>query len=272
MPEVTGIDLDQEVLEEARQHSDQVAWVHGDIMTYDFDRTFDVVASVATLHHLPDLDAALSRLADLTSPGGVFAVVGVARTSRPKDMMLHLAGVVQHRWMAVRKESRIEALYRSSGEKKSRWFVADPYGLVHKGRSWYLVADIDGAPRMLVASRLESFRVLSQPAQLRAGQTLASVWAELVDLLESDTSVYVTAILRASRLDMAQRILCSRLVQHDPVGRERVRIAVGYADIQGARQLLQFGDHIRVMDPPEAVDLIGMLASCLAERHGKGKR
>lgn len=174
--------------------------------------------------------------------------------------------------MAVRKDSRIEALYRSSGEKKSRWFVADPYGLVHKGRSWYLVADIDGAPRMLVASRLESFRVLSQPAQLRAGQTLASVWAELVDLLESDTSVYVTAILRASRLDMAQWILGSRLVQHDPVGRERVRIVVGHADIQGARQLLQLGDHIRVMDPPEAVDLIGMLASCLAERHGKGKR
>lgn len=104
VPEVTGIDLDQTVLEDARQHSDGITWVRGDAMTYDFGKTFDVVASVATLHHLPDLDAALSRLADLTSPGGVLAVVGVARTSRPKDVLLHLAGAVQHRWMARKHE------------------------------------------------------------------------------------------------------------------------------------------------------------------------
>ncbi|CEG94931.1 class I SAM-dependent methyltransferase [Propionibacterium freudenreichii] len=97
VPEVTGIDLDQTVLEDARQHSDEITWVRGDAMTCDFGKTFDVVASVATLHHLPDLDTALSRLADLTSPGGVLAVVGVARTSRPKDVLLHLAGAVQHR-------------------------------------------------------------------------------------------------------------------------------------------------------------------------------
>lgn len=97
VPEVTGIDLDQTVLEEARQHRDEITWVRGDAMTHDFGRTFDVVASVATLHHIPDLDAALSRLADLTAPGGVLAVVGVARTSRPKDVLLHLVGTVQHR-------------------------------------------------------------------------------------------------------------------------------------------------------------------------------
>lgn len=104
VPEVTGIDLDEAVLDEARQHSDEVTWVRGDAMTHKFDRTFDVVASVATLHHMPDLEAALSRLADLTAPGGVLAVVGVARTSRPKDVLVHLAGTVQHRWMARKYE------------------------------------------------------------------------------------------------------------------------------------------------------------------------
>lgn len=52
VPEVTGIDLDQTVLEDARQHSGEITWVRGDAMTYDFGKTFDVVASVATLHHL----------------------------------------------------------------------------------------------------------------------------------------------------------------------------------------------------------------------------
>jgi hypothetical protein len=32
--------------------------------------------------------------------GGVLTVVGIARTSRPKDVLLHTAGAVQHRWMA----------------------------------------------------------------------------------------------------------------------------------------------------------------------------
>ena len=44
-----------------------------------------------------------------------------------------------------------------------------------------------------------------------------------------------------------------------------VRIVVGYADIQGVRQLLQFGDHIWITDPPEAVQITADLASELAK-------
>lgn len=100
VPEVTGIDLDEGVLEDARRLSNEITWLQGDAMSYEFDQSFDMVVSVATLHHMPDLGSALSRLADLTAPGGVLAVVGVARASRPRDMMLGLAGTVQHRWLA----------------------------------------------------------------------------------------------------------------------------------------------------------------------------
>jgi 2-polyprenyl-3-methyl-5-hydroxy-6-metoxy-1,4-benzoquinol methylase len=104
MHEVTGIDLDEAVLDDARrQFGDKITWVHGDAMSYEFDRLFDVVASVATLRHMPDFGAALSRLAGLTAPGGVLAVVGIARTSRPADLLLHMAGAVQHRWMARKR-------------------------------------------------------------------------------------------------------------------------------------------------------------------------
>ncbi len=37
---------------------------------------------------------------DVGCGNGLLAVVGVARASRPKDMMLGLVGTVQHRWMA----------------------------------------------------------------------------------------------------------------------------------------------------------------------------
>src|SRR5690606_20341941 len=77
VPHVTGLDTDSGVLDSARKEDEGVSWLQGDVMTYPFaEAQFDVVASVATLHHLPDLDAAFRRLAMLTAPGGVVAIVG----------------------------------------------------------------------------------------------------------------------------------------------------------------------------------------------------
>lgn len=102
VPDVTGVDSGAGVLDGPRQLSDTITWARGDVMTYEFDRQFDVAASIATLHHLPDLDEALHRLAELTAPGGVLAVIGIARASRPKDTLIHAVGALQHQWMARR--------------------------------------------------------------------------------------------------------------------------------------------------------------------------
>ncbi|WGW12294.1 class I SAM-dependent methyltransferase [Saxibacter everestensis] len=94
--DVTGIDPDADVLKLARQEDADVSWVQGDILTCPFPlASFDVVASVATIHHLPDLDQTLTRLAELTAPGGVVAAVGLARSSRPIDVVYDVAGLVQ---------------------------------------------------------------------------------------------------------------------------------------------------------------------------------
>ncbi|OYD61306.1 methyltransferase family protein [Rhodococcus sp. OK302] len=103
VPAVTGIDREETVLESARQEHDDIDWVLGDVMEYPFTGTFDVVASVATLHHMLDLHATLRRLAELTSPGGVLVIVGLARPTRPADFALDLVGVVQHRWLSWRR-------------------------------------------------------------------------------------------------------------------------------------------------------------------------
>lgn len=100
VPDVTGIDVDAAVLTSARREDPAVRWVHGDVLDHPFaPGSFDVVAAVATLHHLPDLAGALRRLAELTAPGGVVAVVGLARASRPRDVALHLVGLVQHEYL-----------------------------------------------------------------------------------------------------------------------------------------------------------------------------
>ncbi|WP_219844929.1 trans-aconitate 2-methyltransferase [Microbacterium sp. MYb64] len=98
MSDVTGIDLDQGVLTRAQAEHPGVAWVHGDVMVHDFGRTFDVVASIATLHHFDDTRAALRRLGALTSPGGVLVVVGLARSTTWGDHAHDALGIVQHQW------------------------------------------------------------------------------------------------------------------------------------------------------------------------------
>jgi 2-polyprenyl-3-methyl-5-hydroxy-6-metoxy-1,4-benzoquinol methylase len=93
VPEVTGIDLDQPSLELARGYGDDIEYVHGDFLEYPLEAaSYDVVASVATLHHV-DARTGLLRMRELLRPGGVLAVIGLARTTLPRDLPHEVAGV-----------------------------------------------------------------------------------------------------------------------------------------------------------------------------------
>ncbi|MGW6932557.1 class I SAM-dependent methyltransferase [Lentzea sp. NPDC054927] len=86
--EVTAIDASARMIERASATSDRVNWVQGDVLTHDLGR-YDVVTAEASLHHLP-LREGLTRLAELTRPGGVLIVVGLYMTATPADMAMEL--------------------------------------------------------------------------------------------------------------------------------------------------------------------------------------
>jgi 2-polyprenyl-3-methyl-5-hydroxy-6-metoxy-1,4-benzoquinol methylase len=90
-----GIDLDGEQIDLARATttSNKVEYVVGDVMTHTFDEPFDVVVSVATLHHL-DTAAGLRRIASLVAPGGVMAISGLARSTTRSDYAHDAVGTV----------------------------------------------------------------------------------------------------------------------------------------------------------------------------------
>jgi trans-aconitate methyltransferase len=98
LPDVTAIDVDADILAAAAARHDGINWIHGDVMTYDVGRTYDVVASVATVHHLPSLPDTLQRFAELTTPGGVVVIIGLAQATTPRDRLLSVAGAAQHQW------------------------------------------------------------------------------------------------------------------------------------------------------------------------------
>ena len=95
VPAVVGIDRDAGSVSRARgQFAAGVDYVLGDFMTYPFDpASFDFIASVASLHHM-DEAAALDRMRDLLRPGGRLVVIGLARSSRPVDGIVDVAGIV----------------------------------------------------------------------------------------------------------------------------------------------------------------------------------
>lgn len=121
---------------------------------------------------------------------------------------------------------------------------------------------------MFVLTRLRSWTLLEEPRRLRPDVTLEQVAAVLAARLEHQHTVQVTALLDAATADIARRILGSRLLSVRPAEQPGcVCVTVGYDQLDGVRQLLQFADHIEVLDPPEARELIVRLARDIAQRH-----
>jgi SAM-dependent methyltransferase len=92
---VTGIDSSAEVIERARKLSlgvTNLAYVHGDALSYPLEGQYDFVSAVASLHHM-DFRAALERMKQLLRPGGVLAVVGLAKPRAPVDLALEAIAI-----------------------------------------------------------------------------------------------------------------------------------------------------------------------------------
>ncbi|GAA2007257.1 WYL domain-containing protein [Brevibacterium samyangense] len=195
--------------------------------------------------------------------------------------------------LALRDRTRLRVHYRASGTPEARPLCVDPYGLASRAGRWYLVCDVEARPRLLRVDRIIRVEPLPDPARLRTGESLRTVWAELSAAVEAPGAVRIEARLRADRLDLAQRILGTRLRAEGrgeggptagavapgdagtpgdattPGDAAWIPITVHYRELEGVRQLLQFGDHIEVLGPPEARALIARLAADLTRRHAE---
>lgn len=87
---VTGIDLDTTIISVAIEYPntpENINYLEGDVMSYPFqESSFNLIAVVATLHHLP-LYAALQRLQQLLAPGGVLVIVGLYKENGIGDFI-----------------------------------------------------------------------------------------------------------------------------------------------------------------------------------------
>lgn len=95
VPHVVGVDCDSASIELARgQDLDgAIDYRCEDFLTAALPaESFDLVTSIAALHHL-DPAAALAKMAELLRPGGRLVVIGLARSRLPADLPRELAAV-----------------------------------------------------------------------------------------------------------------------------------------------------------------------------------
>ena len=94
VPSVVGLDPDGPSIERARTYGDDITYVCGDVFDADLrPSTFDVVTSVAMLHHIPHEDG-LRRLGELVSPGGTLLVVGLSFSRTAADHLLDVRDAI----------------------------------------------------------------------------------------------------------------------------------------------------------------------------------
>jgi SAM-dependent methyltransferase len=90
---VVGVDPHEPSIDEARRiGGDGVTYVHADALHVELPQA-DVVTSVAMLHHV-DMVGGLRVMASLVAPGGLLLVVGLAKSTYPRDLLYDVAGSV----------------------------------------------------------------------------------------------------------------------------------------------------------------------------------
>ena len=165
---------------------------------------------------------------------------------------------------AVFADRRVFLTYRHGGAGEPSEYTVDPYGLVSKAGVWYLVADLNGEPRLFRVDRAPAAAVLDEPVRHRPGLGLAGVWTVLRDRVENlpeDVRVHIR--VRRSHLDVLLRLHGSRVaVPAAPGGAgEWAELTLVFPALQAARALLPFGADVEILTPPEArAELAGAAA------------
>jgi predicted DNA-binding transcriptional regulator YafY len=158
---------------------------------------------------------------------------------------------------------------RSDGEEVER--VVEPLGLVAKGRTWYVVARVDGESRTYRASRIRAAALLDQPVTRPADFDLAASWeASQAKFAASLPRYPVVARLRADLLGWAQAMWrytrFDNISAPDDAGWLTLEVTFE-SEREACFALLGLGGAAEAISPTELRALISERAAAAAERH-----
>ncbi|MDQ6692548.1 MAG: WYL domain-containing protein, partial [Candidatus Dormibacteraeota bacterium] len=159
---------------------------------------------------------------------------------------------------AVWSGRRLRLRYRASGASEATERIVDPYGLVAKAGTWYLIAAQEGEPRLYRISRLEGAVELAEQALRPPDLDLEALWDTLRRRVEDrGEGVEVRLRIKPERLELMLRLTAAQTIG----GERQVQPE---ADSQGWRlvtarfvsegacagTLLGFGADVEILSPP----------------------
>lgn len=167
---------------------------------------------------------------------------------------------------AVVGRRRVRLTYTSGSRERSER-VVEPWGLVAKDDTWYLVAGTERGRRTFRVDRIGTARTTDEAAAPPpAGFVLAEAWEEVVGVVEQRRSQTWATVLVETRFLWVLRDHFGRHlhVEEDrDDGRSRVRLAAP-TPLDIARNLAGWGAQVEVLDPPEVVAELVRIATELA--------
>jgi len=166
------------------------------------------------------------------------------------DEAVRLLPVLQQ---AVWQERKLKFTYERAGGCDPVERLADPLGLVAKGRVWYLVGVVDGDMRTYRVSRVLSAEVIDEPCVRPKGFDLAEHWEQSTVSFKAQLPRY-QATVRAHpevfpRMSFAGRF--ARIEQADPPDSDGwIRVSMRFdVEEMAIEYALSFGSKMEVLEP-----------------------
>lgn len=188
-----------------------------------------------------------------------------------EEAVPHLAALSRAVW----EEQRVEIRYDKRDEQVRR--VVDPLGLVLKAGVWYLVA-LSGRTRSVRTfriSRVAGIRVLDEPAVRPDDFDLAASWAaSSTAFFDTWPTIEVRVRVHASHAWQLREVLEPHAAKDaldgasepDDHGWREATLRMESVGV-ALHELLRFGEHLEVLDPPELRDAMADAARGMVERY-----
>jgi predicted DNA-binding transcriptional regulator YafY len=178
--------------------------------------------------------------------------------------------LVQDLQQAVVRHRQVRLVYRSRSRGPFDGLV-DPWGLVDKAGTWYLVAGTEAGERTFRLDRIESATVTELEARRPPDFDLSNAWQQVVATVEEQRSLTSATVLVEPRFVFVLRGQFGRHYEVlDPAadGRARVRVAAP-TPLMIAQHLAGWGALIEVQDSAQVCGELARLGAELVERYDR---
>lgn len=173
---------------------------------------------------------------------------GVTRPA-PRRPDPPLLGQIQR---AVVEGLQVELAYTARQGEESRR-VVHPLGLVHKGATWYLLAETSRGRRTFRVDRMRAVQPTGEPVLRPPDFDLAAAWRQVVgEVNQRRLPVRARALVRPARIDVLRWIFGTRLSIGPPTPAGWVEVELrGHHQRSLAAEIAGLGHEVEVVEPPE---------------------